>query len=107
MGYVPSWELLGQAKVCLKVPTQDEMFQIHRLARDSGLVTYLVVGECPSFGGRNGPLIHCFVAMFSPSPPRQEDAGRTQIAAGSRTVLAIGPAPVKEVDHITGHLKLL
>jgi len=37
----------------------------------------------------------------------QEDAGRTQIAAGSRTVLAIGPAPVKEIDAVTGELKLL
>jgi len=36
-----------------------------------------------------------------------EDAGRTQIAAGSQTVLAIGPAPVKVLEEITGHLKLL
>lgn len=36
-----------------------------------------------------------------------EDAGRTQIAAGSRTVLAIGPAPVSVFESLTGHLKLL
>lgn len=35
------------------------------------------------------------------------DAGRTQIAAGSQTVLAIGPAPKSAIDKITGHLKLL
>lgn len=35
------------------------------------------------------------------------DAGRTQIAAGSQTVLAIGPAPKSELDTITGQLKLL
>ena len=35
------------------------------------------------------------------------DAGRTQVAPGSKTVLAIGPAPVKTIDEITGHLKLL
>jgi PTH2 family peptidyl-tRNA hydrolase len=35
------------------------------------------------------------------------DAGRTQIAAGSRTVLAIGPAPNAALNEITGHLKLL
>ena len=34
------------------------------------------------------------------------DAGRTQIAAGSRTVLAIGPAPKQLIDKVTGHLKL-
>lgn len=35
------------------------------------------------------------------------DAGRTQIAAGSQTVLAIGPAPKSQLDTVTGHLKLL
>jgi PTH2 family peptidyl-tRNA hydrolase len=35
------------------------------------------------------------------------DAGRTQIAAGSQTVLALGPAPKSAIDAITGHLSLL
>ena len=35
------------------------------------------------------------------------DAGRTQIAAGSTTVLGVGPAPKSVVDQVTGHLKLL
>jgi PTH2 family peptidyl-tRNA hydrolase len=35
------------------------------------------------------------------------DAGRTQIPAGSQTVLAIGPAPKSKINDITGHLKLL
>lgn len=35
------------------------------------------------------------------------DAGRTQIASGSATVLGVGPAPKGKVDVITGHLKLL
>lgn len=30
------------------------------------------------------------------------DAGRTQIAAGSKTVLGVGPGPVKLVDSVTG-----
>ena len=34
------------------------------------------------------------------------DAGRTQIAAGSATVLGIGPAPKSLVDQVTGALKL-
>ena len=34
------------------------------------------------------------------------DAGRTQIAAGSRTVLALGPAPIAKIDAVAGHLKL-
>ena len=36
-----------------------------------------------------------------------KDAGRTQIAPGSKTVLAIGPGPQSAVDQCTGHLKLL
>lgn len=35
------------------------------------------------------------------------DAGRTQVLAGSRTVLAIGPGLRASVDSITGKLRLL
>lgn len=42
----------------------------------------------------------CCSAVFCP-------AGRTQVAPGSRTVLAIGPAPKSAIDKVTGHLRLL
>ncbi|XP_071450119.1 peptidyl-tRNA hydrolase 2, mitochondrial-like [Hetaerina americana] len=35
------------------------------------------------------------------------DAGRTQVTAGSATVLGIGPADSEKVDSIVSHLKLL
>ena len=35
------------------------------------------------------------------------DAGRTQIASGSATVLGIGPGPKSMIDQVTRHLKLL
>lgn len=35
------------------------------------------------------------------------DAGRTQIASGSATVLGIGPAPKSMINQVTGELKLL
>lgn len=73
-----NWEYMGQAKIAVKVETEDEMYELMSKAKAAGLVTYLV-----------------------------EDAGRTQIAAGSKTVLAIGPAPVAALDPITSHLKLL
>jgi len=35
------------------------------------------------------------------------DAGRTQVASGSATVLGVGPGPKSVVDRVTGGLKLL
>mmetsp|Transcript_9170 Transcript_9170/g.18283 ORF Transcript_9170/g.18283 Transcript_9170/m.18283 type:complete len:170 (+) Transcript_9170:193-702(+) len=75
---VKVWEQIGQAKICLQCPTEEEMYQIEKKAKSKGLITNLV-----------------------------QDAGRTQIAAGSRTVLAIGPAPEVEFRGLTDHLKLL
>eukprot|EP01031_Cornospumella_fuschlensis_P023389 gene23389-28381_t len=73
------WEKRGVAKVCLKAEGgEDEMKEIYEGAKALGLVAFIV-----------------------------EDAGRTQIAAGSRTVLCLGPAPAKTIDVLTGGLKLL
>ncbi|CAI2383079.1 unnamed protein product [Moneuplotes crassus] len=72
------WEVYAQAKVCLKVDSEEALVNIHKQAKKSNLPTYLVT-----------------------------DAGRTQIAAGSKTVVGIGPAPSELIDKITGDLKLL
>mmetsp|Transcript_28441 Transcript_28441/g.91678 ORF Transcript_28441/g.91678 Transcript_28441/m.91678 type:complete len:157 (-) Transcript_28441:341-811(-) len=74
---VRQWSATGQAKVCVKVQTEADLDDLRRTLRRQGVVHYLV-----------------------------EDAGRTQVAPGSRTVLAIGPAPVTVLDPITKHLKL-
>jgi PTH2 family peptidyl-tRNA hydrolase len=73
-----AWSRTGQAKVTLKIPTTEELLVIDSAAEAIGLPHYLVA-----------------------------DAGRTQIAAGSLTVLGIGPARIHEIDQITKHLKLL
>ncbi|KAJ1919827.1 hypothetical protein H4219_001736 [Mycoemilia scoparia] len=75
--YVRQWESLGQAKITLKCNSEDEMLELEKQARQIGL-------PCRSI----------------------QDAGRTQIAAGSRTVLGIGPGPISLVNNVTGHLKL-
>ena len=72
------WCLTGCAKIALKGDDDSVLFQIEETARSLGIITYLV-----------------------------EDAGRTQIPAGSRTVLAVGPAPAVLFNGLTGHLKLL
>ncbi|EME49830.1 hypothetical protein DOTSEDRAFT_164565 [Dothistroma septosporum NZE10] len=72
------WERLGQAKVALKVGSEDEMLMLQAQAISLGLCAQVI-----------------------------HDAGRTQIASGSATVLGIGPAPKSKVDEVTGHLSLL
>jgi PTH2 family peptidyl-tRNA hydrolase len=75
---VASWSRWGQAKICVKVNSEAELLEIEQLANALKLPNYLVA-----------------------------DAGRTQIEAGSLTVLAVGPAPVAQINQVTGHLKLL
>ena len=75
---VAAWERTGCAKIAVKCQSEEEMRTIYDKAIEKGLPVYLV-----------------------------EDAGRTQIAAGSRTVLGIGPCPTKVFDDVTSHLKLL
>lgn len=72
------WESQGQAKVALKVDSEDEMLMLQATAVSLGLCAQVI-----------------------------HDAGRTQIASGSATVLGIGPAPKSKINEVTGHLKLL
>eukprot|EP00026_Physarum_polycephalum_P010837 Phypoly_transcript_11018.p3 GENE.Phypoly_transcript_11018~~Phypoly_transcript_11018.p3 ORF type:complete len:168 (+),score=29.61 Phypoly_transcript_11018:741-1244(+) len=72
------WEEDGQAKVVVKTQDEDEMMALEEAARKANLVTYIVV-----------------------------DAGRTQIASGTSTVLAVGPGPISKINSVTGALKLL
>ncbi|KAI8491824.1 Peptidyl-tRNA hydrolase protein 2, mitochondrial [Branchiostoma belcheri] len=71
------WEYYGQPKVVVKAPDEPTLIELARQTRAIGLQTTLI-----------------------------QDAGRTQIAPGSKTVLGIGPGPVELIDQVTGHLKL-
>ncbi|KDQ54728.1 hypothetical protein JAAARDRAFT_60193 [Jaapia argillacea MUCL 33604] len=72
------WERTGQAKIALKTSSEDELLELEAVAKSLNLCARSI-----------------------------QDAGRTQIAAGSRTVLGIGPAPVNLVNQVTGKLRLL
>ncbi|XP_065336370.1 peptidyl-tRNA hydrolase 2, mitochondrial-like isoform X1 [Cloeon dipterum] len=73
-----NWEQSGQAKVTLKVSSEEQLREIAKVGRLNGLGVSLI-----------------------------QDQGRTQIARGSTTVLGIGPASSSIIDKVTGHLSLL
>uniref|UniRef100_A0A182T3D4 peptidyl-tRNA hydrolase n=1 Tax=Anopheles maculatus TaxID=74869 RepID=A0A182T3D4_9DIPT len=75
---IRKWQSSGQAKIALKVESEVALMEIYRSAKANKL-------NC------------CMI----------RDAGRTQIEPNTKTVLAVGPAPVVAVDSVTGHLKLL
>ncbi|BFI06230.1 peptidyl-tRNA hydrolase, PTH2 family [Marchantia polymorpha subsp. ruderalis] len=71
------WEMCGQVKVVTKVESEEELLFLQSRAKGLKIPTHITV-----------------------------DAGRTQIAANSRTVMSI-LGPVRIVDEVTRGLKLL
>jgi len=72
---VTKWRLTGMKKITLSVNSEKELFKFLQIAKDDGLITALI-----------------------------KDAGKTEIAPGSPTVLAIGPEEEDIIDSITGKL---
>ena len=70
------WLRIGQMKITVKCPSVEELLALEERCAAAGLNTYLI-----------------------------RDAGHTEIEPGSRTVLAVGPAPASALDPITRHLK--
>lgn len=75
---VEDWKAAGQRKIVLLAPNLVVLEELARGARARGLTTVIV-----------------------------EDAGHTEVAPGTRTVLGIGPAPASAIDPVTAHLPLL
>ena len=72
------WQTRGEAKIAVQCKSEDELLELQARALSLGLCARIIY-----------------------------DAGRTQIAAGSATVLGVGPGPRSVVDQVTGELKLL
>ncbi|KAI4295283.1 hypothetical protein L6164_035345 [Bauhinia variegata] len=71
------WEMCAQPKVVVKIESEEDMLVLQERAKSLKLPTHITI-----------------------------DAGRTQIAPNSRTVMAI-LGPVEVVDDVTGGLRLL
>lgn len=72
-----SWHGEGQKKVVLKAEKEADLFRLKMEAEKAGLTTALIA-----------------------------DAGHTELAPGTITVLGVGPGRASEVDKVTGHLPL-
>ncbi|KAL9032209.1 MAG: hypothetical protein Q9214_008070 [Letrouitia sp. 1 TL-2023] len=72
------WDRQGQATIVTQVSSEEDLLVLQAKAVSLGLCAQVV-----------------------------RDAGRTQIASGSATVLGVGPGPKKVVDAVTGGLRLL
>ncbi|XP_018797009.1 PREDICTED: peptidyl-tRNA hydrolase 2, mitochondrial [Bactrocera latifrons] len=75
---VECWSFSGQPKIVLRANTLEELTNLQNRAKTAGVVAELV-----------------------------RDAGRTQLEAGTATVLGIGPDIEKNVDELVSNLKLL
>ena len=73
-----AWLKEGQKKVVVEVDGERELRRLQKQAHELGLHAETI-----------------------------QDAGLTELPAGTMTVLAIGPAPSELVDKITGNLPLL
>lgn len=77
-GDVKKWRSEGMAKIVVKVKDVKELIKYFQLAKDEDLVAALIT-----------------------------DAGKTVIAPGTKTCVAIGPDDEDIIDKITGDLSLL
>ncbi|GAA6000639.1 hypothetical protein JCM10207_004588 [Rhodosporidiobolus poonsookiae] len=75
---IKHWERTGQAKIAVKCESEEELQLLQASAQSLGLCARSI-----------------------------QDAGRTQVDPGTTTVLGIGPAPVRIVNQVTSHLRLL
>jgi PTH2 family peptidyl-tRNA hydrolase len=72
------WQTEGAKKAVVKAENEEEFFSLKQKAEQLKIAAFIV-----------------------------EDAGHTEIPAGTKTVLGIGPAPNNLIDQVTGNLSIL
>lgn len=72
------WQNEGAKKAVLKVETEQDFYELKQKAKDLKIVAHII-----------------------------SDAGHTEIPAGTKTVIGIGPAPDNIIDQVTGELPIL
>ncbi|KAK1922209.1 aminoacyl-tRNA hydrolase [Papiliotrema laurentii] len=72
------WRMHGQPKIAVRCQSTEEIDALAAQARSLNLCARTI-----------------------------QDAGRTQVAPGSKTILGIGPGPARLINQVTGKLKLL
>lgn len=72
------WAASGHKKIVVECPDEQALLDIRDKAKEHRILTNVV-----------------------------HDAGHTQVAPGTSTVLAVGPAREDLINQITGHLRLL
>lgn len=72
------WALSGHKKIVVECPDEETLYKLRDNAKEKRILTNII-----------------------------HDAGHTQVAPNTATVLAVGPGKEELLNEITGHLKLL
>ena len=72
------WQSEGVKKAVVKVDCEEDFYPLKEKAEDLKIVSQII-----------------------------SDAGHTEIPAGTKTVLGVGPAPSNIIDQVTGNLPIL
>lgn len=90
------------AKISLSCPTEDEMLRIEAAAKSRGLITAMMAAT-------EDELLDVEIQAKAKGmiTAMVTDQGRTMFnGVPTRTVLAVGPDRIEEIDAVCGHLKL-